>query len=51
VTPEAVDGGPIAKLQDGEGAKDLLKGLTPGSGDSGDSGSSPLDLKKGLFGN
>lgn len=41
----------IEQLQDGEGAKGLLEGLKPG-GDSGDSGStSPLDLKKGLFGN
>ncbi len=41
----------IEQLQDGDGAKGLLEGLKPG-GDSGDSGStSPLDLKKGLFGN
>ncbi|WP_340117599.1 AsmA family protein [Pelagibius sp. 7325] len=39
----------IEQLQDGEGAKGLLEGLKPG-GDSGES-TSPLDLKKKLFGN
>jgi AsmA protein len=42
----------IEQLQDGEGAKGLLEGLKPG-GDAGESGesTSPLDLKKQLFGN
>jgi len=42
----------IEQLQDGEGAKGLLEGLKPGgeSGESGE-GTSPLDLKKKLFGN
>ena len=45
-------GAVMEKLQDGEGAKDVLKNLVPGSTSDGDSGSSgPLDLKKRLFGN
>ncbi len=43
----------MEKLQDEEGAKGLLEGLVPGTSGDGDSGgsTSPLDLKKGLFGN
>ena len=42
----------IEKLQDGEGAKELLEGLKPGDGSGTDGGStSPLDLKKKLLGN
>lgn len=41
----------IEKLQDGDGAKGLLEGLKPGGGSSDSGGTSPLDLKKGLFGN
>ena len=42
----------IEKLQEGEGAKDLLDSLKPGgSSDSDDGSSGPLDLKKRLLGN
>lgn len=42
----------IEKLQEGEGAKDLLDNLKPGdSSDSDDGSSGPLDLKKRLLGN
>ncbi|MEO3431035.1 AsmA family protein [Pelagibius sp. CAU 1746] len=45
-------GAVMEKLQNEEGAKGLLEGLVPGGSGDGDSGSSsPLDLKKGLFGN
>ncbi|MGF1628804.1 MAG: AsmA family protein [Kiloniellaceae bacterium] len=42
----------IEQLQDGDGAKGLLEGLTPGGSSDTDGGSSgPLDLKKKLLGN
>jgi AsmA protein len=42
----------IEKLQDGEGAKELLEGIKPDALPGTDGGSTgPLDLKKGLFGN
>lgn len=48
VDPSAV----IDQLQNGEGAKGLLDRLKPGGGTQGEGGSSsPLDLKKQLFGN
>lgn len=46
-------GAVMEKLQDEEGAKGLLEKIVPGGSGDGDSGgsTSPLDLKKGLFGN